>query len=275
VIRQALLALAFAAAGATPAAAGFLESVPGQVVDLPTRAGVTDRYVAFAPDQAPVAAALLFTGGEGVLTIKDHVGPTWGQTGNFLVRIRENLRRRGIYVAVIDVPSDHSYGYGLYRTSAGHAEDVAAVIADLRKRTPGVPLWLIGTSMGTISAANAASRLHGGSGPDGIVLTSVVTRIDLNPKGSFHSAIYDVDLSAVHVPTLVTFHRSDNCDAVSTVDGSRILAKLENAPRKDLMLFEGGDPPQSKPCEALAAHGYYGIEAKVADAIADWMLAGH
>lgn len=275
-IGRAALALAIVAlCGAAPAQAGFLESVPGQVVDLPTRSGVTVRYAAFVPDQAPAAIAILFVGGQGVLNIPSEVGPTWGRTGNFLVRIRENLRRRGIYVAVIDVPSDHSGGYGSYRTTAGHAEDAAAVIADVRRRAPGVPVWVIGTSMGTISAANAAARLQGSRGPDGLVLTSTVSRTNPNPRASARFDVFDVDLSAVHVSTLVAYHRADSCDVVSPGDGSRILSRLENAPRKELIFFDGGDPPASTACEALAAHGYYGIEGKVADAIADWILARH
>lgn len=271
-IGRAALAFAVAVAVASPCSAGFLPSVPGQVVVLPTRSDVTDRYVVFAPDQAPAAAAVLFIGGEGVLTIKGEVGPTWGQTGNFLVRIRENLRRHGIYVVVIDVPSDHSGGYGSYRTTAGHAEDVATVIADVRRHVPGVPVWLIGTSMGTISAANGASRLQGARGADGLVLTSAVSRTNPNPKASQRINVFDVDFSAIRVPTLIVYHRSDSCDVVSPGDGPRMISKLENAPRKELMFFDGGDPPASTACEALAAHGYYGIEDKVADAIADWIL---
>jgi alpha-beta hydrolase superfamily lysophospholipase len=51
---------------------------------------------------------------------------------------------------------------------------VRALIAALREDAP-VPVWLVGTSMGTVSAANAAARLMTG-GPDGLVLTSTVTR---------------------------------------------------------------------------------------------------
>jgi hypothetical protein len=51
-----------------------------------------------------------------------------------------------------------------------------------------------------------------------------------------------------------------------------MISRLENAPRKEVLMFDGGDPPLAGPCEALAAHGYYGIEDKVAGAIADWML---
>ncbi|MBV8535713.1 MAG: alpha/beta hydrolase [Alphaproteobacteria bacterium] len=273
-IGRAALALALAAlCSATPAAAGFLESVPGQVVDLPTRPGVTVRYAAFVPDQAPAAIAIIFVGGGGVLNIPAEVGPTWGRTGNFLVRIRENLRRRGVYVAVLDAPSDHKFELGSFRLSQGHADDAAAVIADLRRRAPGVPVWVIGTSMGSISAANVAERLQGTRGPDGLVLTSSVSRVNPNPRASSHIGVFDVDLSEIRVPTLIAYHRGDSCEAVSQGDGPRMVGKLEKSPRKEVLLFDGGDPPASTPCEALAQHGYYGIEGQVADAIADWILA--
>ena len=275
-ISRAPLALLVVAAlsVAPPAWAGFLDSAPGQVVDVPTRSGVTVRYAAFAPDRAPAAIAVLLVGGQGVLNIPSEVGPTWGRTGNFLVRIRENLRRRGFYVAIPDAPSDHRHGLGNYRTTEGHADDIAAVIADVRKRAPNVPVWLIGTSMGTISAADGASRLQGARGPDGLVLTSAVSRTSPNPKANISINVFDVDFSAIRVPTLITYHRNDSCEVVSPGDGPRMISKLEHAPRKELMFFDGGDPPASTPCEALAAHGYYGIEGKVADAIADWILAG-
>ena len=268
--------LAFAALlllAAAPAVAGFLASAPGQAVDLPTRPGVTVRYAAFMPDDPPRAIAILFVGGGGVLRLPARVEANWGERGNFLVRIRENLRRRGLYVAIVDAPSDHARGLGRFRTGEDHAEDIAAVIADVRRRAPGVPVWLIGTSMGTISAADGAARLHGARGPDGIVLTSAISRVPFGIKQP-PPTVLDVDLSEIRVPTLVVYHRADACDFVSPADAPRLLGKLASAPRKDAIFFAGGDPPRSTACEALAAHGYFGIESKVADAVADWMLAG-
>jgi len=54
-------------------------------------------------------------------------------------------------------------GIGLwnFRTSAAHAEDTKYVIAELRKMFD-IPVWLIGTSMGTVSAANAAGEIGEG-----------------------------------------------------------------------------------------------------------------
>ena len=42
---------------------------------------------------------------------------------------------------------------------AVRAADMAAVVAELKKRFDNVPVYLVGTSRGTISAANVAARL--------------------------------------------------------------------------------------------------------------------
>src|SRR5262249_56113503 len=75
----------------------------------------------------------------------------------------------GLLGAMRDTPSDRT---SLARVSSDHARDVGALIAALRAAAP-VPVWLVGTSMGTISAVSVASQLDTG-GPDGIVLTSTV-----------------------------------------------------------------------------------------------------
>jgi hypothetical protein len=270
--------LAFAAAflwlGIGSLAAEFVPSPPGIVVDLPTRPGVTLRYAAFAPDKAARATVILFVGGHGALNIPEHPGPNWQNPGNFLSRSREFFRRRDLYVAIVDAPSDRRDGMiNNFRITSNHAADLAAVIADLRQRVPGVPIWLIGTSRGSISAANVAARLHGVEGADGVVLTSSVTRAATGNLSPSRDATFDTDLSSIQIPALVVSHRGDACQFSSPADASVLLRKLSNAPRKEVLMFEGGDPPRSDACEAYAAHGYLGIEAQVVDAIADWILA--
>ncbi len=73
----------------------------------------------------------------------------------------------------MEVPSDHKtgYGYGAFRASQEHAQDIAGVIVALR-REASVPVWVVGTSMGTISAANVAARL-GEGGPDDEVVKAI------------------------------------------------------------------------------------------------------
>ena len=52
--------------------------------------------------------------------------------------------------------------------------DIAAVVSDLARRFPGVPLFLIGTSRGTISAGRWAHDF--GQRVAGVVLTATMFR---------------------------------------------------------------------------------------------------
>jgi dienelactone hydrolase len=264
------LALLAGCAVARPAAA------QSQVVDLYPRSGVTLRYLALPPAGTPKAAVILFTGNQGVANIPDKPGPNWAQNGAFVVRAREYFRQHGLYAAVIDAPSDYKpNGLGGARLSAEHADDIAAVIADLRKRSPGVPVWLVGTSRGTVSAANAAARLQPPRAADGLVLTSAVTRAGggRQPRPGTIETVFDADLSAIRVPTLVVTHHGDTCAVTPPNDAASIVKRLSNAPVTKIISMDGGDPPRTDPCEALSAHGFLGREAETVKAIADWILA--
>jgi pimeloyl-ACP methyl ester carboxylesterase len=194
-------------------------------------------------------------------------GGRLGLAGNFLVRNRGRFAGHGLLVAVIDTPSDRPDGLDGFRTSAAHADDVRAVVAALR-REAAVPVWLVGTSMGTVSAASVAARL-GTAGADGLVLSSTVTRQGRERPES----VADVRLKEVRVPTLVVHHRDDLCRSTPYADMPALMRDLGQAPRRELLTFQGGDPPQSGPCEARAAHGFLGLDAEVVAAIAGWIKA--
>ena len=51
---------------------------------------------------------------------------------------------------------------------------------------------------------------------------------------------------------------------VITVAATTAAAALSAAPKRERLTFTGGDAPQSDPCEPLAPHGYFGIDATVA-----------
>jgi pimeloyl-ACP methyl ester carboxylesterase len=247
------------------------------VVDLTTRPGVTQRYLAMAPASAPKAAVLLFPGGQGVANVPDDPDPAWAQRGNFLVRARELFRDHGLFVGVIDAPSDHKgeAGLGAFRLSAAHAEDVAAVIEDVRRRSGSVPVWLVGTSRGTISAVNAAVRLKPPRAADGLVLTSTLTgrAPGKNPRPGVAETVYDADVSAIRLPSLLVYHRADACSRTAPGDVPGLQRKLAGAPRVETIAIEGGTPPISDGCGPLDAHGFLGREAEAVKAIADWILA--
>ncbi len=81
-------------------------------------------------------------------------------------------------------------------------------------------------------------------------------------------AVTHLELGAIRVPTLVVVHELDECEHTPASGGHEILSGLARAPKKELKVVRGGERPRGKPCEALAAHGFLGVETEVVDAIA-------
>jgi dienelactone hydrolase len=243
-----------------------IAQVSEKVVDIPTRPGVTQRVLYLMPEN-PKAAVILFPGGHGGLQISQNGSLRWGKE-NFLVRTRQEFADRGLAVVVIDAPSDRQNPpfLGGFRQKAEHVEDVKAVIAWLKKQH-NVPVWLVGTSRGTQSAAFIAVQLGvKDGGPDGLVLTSTILSDD---KGR---PVPEMPLERVAVPVLVVHHEQDGCKHCSYKDIPQLMKKLDGAPRKELISIKGGED-RGDPCEAFAYHGFNGIEREVVAKVAEWIVA--
>lgn len=237
-----------------------------QVADIPSRPGVTQRILVIKPEK-PKAAVILFAGGDGGLTLEAD-GRIPKLSGNFLVRSRQLFADQGLTTVVIDAPSDkQSYPFlSGYRQTNDHVADVKAVIAWLRQQEK-IPVWLIGTSRGTQSAAHVATRLPlADGGPDGIVLTASVVN---DPRSR---AVPEMALDRIRIPVLVAHHRQDSCRVCLYSDVPRLMERLTTPPRKELITFDGGIST-GDPCEARAYHGFNGIESEVVQRIATWIIA--
>ena len=232
------------------------------LVQLQTRDGVTQPY--FLRDSGvanPAYALILFPGGDGVVGYREHsrgrVVPA--HKGNFLVRSVNLFAGDGFVAAVMDVPSDHASGMSdEFRASAEHAQDIAAVAADLRKRFPGAKVILVGTSRGTVSAAYAGRAL--GAHVDGVVLTSSTFRATRNSPGLNGFAFRDIA-----APLLFVHHEHDDCTTCCSYAETRWTGDFP------LVTVKGGDAGSGNPCEAQSHHGYLGQEPQVVTAIKAWI----
>ncbi len=240
------------------------------LVSVKTPRGVTQKFILIKPEK-PAAAVILFAGGRGNLRLKDAQSMAWGR-GNFLVRTRDKFAAHNLMVAVADAPSDRQQGMNAeFRMGAGHAADIGAMAAYLKKQAD-VPVWLVGTSMGTFSAAAGAIAAKG---IDGLVLTSSITRS--SPKWriakSFPDGVASMRLQQVKVPTLVVSHAKDACEHTPAADAKKLRGRLTSAKLVEVVVLDGGDPPRSVPCEAFSQHGFLGIEGKAVDTVAKFILA--
>jgi hypothetical protein len=260
-LRAALAAALLIGVSATPSSS----DVSQRVVDVPTRPGVTQRFVLMTSPQ-PKATVVLFAGGHGGLQITDDGQFRWG-AGNFLVRSRQLFADQKLAVAIVDAPSDRQSNPFLsgFRQTREHAADIKVVIAWLREHVQ-VPVWLIGTSRGTQSVAFLATQLTGRDGPDGIVLTSTILT---DNRGR---AVPAMDLDKLRIPVLVVHHEQDGCSLCLFRDMPPLMHKLDAIPRKELITFKDGQS-RGDPCEAFAYHGYNGIEREVVAQIAGWIVS--
>jgi pimeloyl-ACP methyl ester carboxylesterase len=258
------LALLSASVSATPAAA-----LDASLVRLDTARGVKQAFILVKPDKPPTAAVILFAGGHGALGLKSASTMTWG-AGNFLVRTREQFASLGFLVAVVDAPTDRQDGMnGEFRMGAAHAKDIAVVVKHL-KAVANVPVWVVGTSMGTFSAAGAAIN---GSGADGLVLTASITRAkpDWKIAGSHPDGVASMPLERFKGPALILSHQKDACDITPAGDSPKLQKRLAQARKVEIRLLTGGRPPESDPCQARSEHGFYGIEDQAVGAIAQFI----
>lgn len=230
------------------------------IIILSTRAGITQPYLISAPASGKASAvAILFPGGAGKVDLEYESARAVLDRGNFLVRSRRLFAAGDIAAVVMDAPSDRPSGMDDYfRLGEAHGEDIGKVVADMRKRFPGTPVFLVGTSRGTVSAAAAGARL--GKAIDGVVLTA--TLFDANRA---QPGLSGFDFAKIASPLLFVHHADDGCVTTPYSSAKRLAGSYP------LITVSGGPPPRSKPCEAMSQHGFLGREAETVDAISRWM----
>jgi len=242
----------------------------GEVVSLQTHDGTTTRYALVIP-QGAKAALVLLAGGGGHLDLDDQGCPR-KLKGNSLVRAQALFHAEGFATALVDAPGDYAGedGLGGFRARPAHAEDLGKVMADVRARVNG-PVWLVGTSRGTISAANAASRL---GSVDGVVLTSPVTVGTARGRKAWTAqTVHDNRIEDIRAPLLVVSHARDGC-LRSPPAGAQGIAERYKGTRAQVIVVDGGSAGRGDACEGRSPHGFNGMEAEMAAGIARFARGG-
>lgn len=232
----------------------------GGLFRVPTRDGITTTVFWESAPNATATVLLFPGGGGGFGRVED------GKPGsqNFLVRSEAHFIAQGFNVAIFGRPSDSQELDYADRIAEPHLTDIARVLTFVRDKA-AVPVWLVGTSRGTVSATAAAIRL--GDQIAGLVLSSSVVS---NKKPG---AVPTQNLAAITVPVLVLHHSKDACPICDPRGVPAILNGLTHAPVKKLIMVSGGENPTGNVCEALHWHGYVGMEQEAVAQIADWIRA--
>jgi len=242
-------------------AAYAADRVPAGVLQVETRPGVrVPVFAAWRPDA--VATVVLYSGGRGGYGSLGEDG--WPAGKNFLIRTGKMWAAHPFNVVMVGRPSDGiDLADGAVRIGDEHAGDNVAIFKAIKLRSP-LPIWAIGTSMGTISAAAAAIRDREGL-LAGVVLTSSVTGYRVQ------GAVPRQKLAEIRVPTLVVHHARDACKLCAPHEAKNIAEELTGAPVSKTVLVTAGSGESGDPCEPMHFHGYIGAEQDVVDMIAAWI----
>jgi hypothetical protein len=205
-----------------------------------------------------IATLILLPGGDAGTGKIVEGKPT---SGNFVSRTRGEFFASNFNVIVVYRATDlSSLDYG-YRVK-DHVSEIAKVVA-YAKQQFGKPVWLVGTSRGTVSGTAAAIAL-GENDVQGLVITSSVT-------SKKTGAIATQNIGNLKIPMLVVHHKNDACKICVPYEASRITADLKSSPIKKFVMIEGGSDPEGDPCEAKHWHGFINYEKETVKIITDWI----
>jgi hypothetical protein len=183
---------------------------------------------------APIAAVILMPGGDGSINAGPN-GEINSLRENQLVRTRNAYLAQGDAVLVVDADVDLSQAVQFMRQFR-------------------VPITVIATSRGTIRAAVGISH---GAKPNALVLTSGFLSNQSGGVPNVSSILGDPDALP---PTLVIHHRSDGCKFTQPAGVDPFIQW--SAGRARAAWLSGG-VSVGKPCQALAYHGFNGLDDQV------------
>jgi pimeloyl-ACP methyl ester carboxylesterase len=220
--------------------------------------GGTQR-VLYARPASPKGTIIMLPGGAGDLGVEDDGGISHGN--NFVVRTRALWLDRGYALVIPDALNGQNMR-GL-RSSPEYAQAVASLVSFAHAQAPG-PVFLLGTSQGSIAAMNGAAHLSD-STLSGVVLTESVTR-----ESKSGETVFDASPEHVTVPALIVANRDSACRVAPAEDAPRIAAAMPRAPEVKILYVQGG-VTRSRACGSLSPHGYLGIERAVVERIVAWL----
>ncbi len=237
--------------------AGTLSLAAPALVVVPTRDGQNIAYW-WMPREGATATVILLSGGSGGIGYKD----AQPRSNNFLIRSRALFEEQGLNVVLMGNPSDMREMDDAWRTSESHRTDVLNVMTDIRRQTLA-PIWLVGTSRGTVSAVALALALQDQLA--GVVLTSAVTSYSVT------ASVPRQAIDQLRLPVLIYHHRQDACRITQAHETHAIFQALRQASVKKLMVVDGGGDPVGDPCQARHWHGFIGMEERAVKDISDWI----
>lgn len=186
-------------------------------------------------------------------------------SGNFLIRSRRHLADESIAILTIDCQSDSGdVCKSSYQASKERQLHIQKLIDEVKKRYPSIQeVWLIGTSMGTISSSFMPT--YDPKAYAGAIHTAAITEPDA--RNSYRELI-NFDYKKSGIPQFFIHHKDDPC-YLTTWSGAKSITDQYGIP---LITVFGGSNFQGNPCNAFTEHGFRGKELEVMQTIREIIL---
>lgn len=207
-------------------------------------------------------AIVLMPGSPGIMKLQS--AGSFGMKGNFLIRSRRFWLDRETVVLSVDAPSDEWGSFTTrFRAGARYAEDIRGLVQEIEKAFGKLPLVLVGTSEGSVSAYYAARAL----GPDNV---KVIFSSSLFDTTSHSHGLASVDFDDFRTPMLWVHHADDPCRWTAYWQAKRHAEKT----RSPLITVKSSNAGRGNPCEAFSQHGFVGVEQETVRAMKQWVVDG-
>jgi hypothetical protein len=238
-----------------------LSAQSGTVHDVSFSGGGKIR-VLFATVQSPRGVIVMLPGGAGDIGIE--TDGNLAHAKNFVVRSQDLWLAHRYAVLIPDAIGGQNMR-GL-RSSPEFAQAVQDLVHFAHAQASGAPIFLLGTSQGSIAAMNGAAHISRRE-LAGVVLTESVSR-----QSKSGETVFDASPNRVTVPALIVANRTSACRVAPAEDAPKIAAAMTNAHEVKVLYVEGG-VTRSRDCGSLSPHGYLGIENTVVGQIVTWLDA--
>ena len=224
-----------------------------EVVDIPSAHGIHTRTL-IAPTQSAKATVLLFIGGGGLLRIEED-----GRTNHIHTFVRSFGMWRDYQVQAVLIDSPFDLGnarVGHRRGSKEHLDRVSEVIRYYHSKS-NHPIWIFGHSMGTSTVA--------------AFLSSGVPEVSLL-KGYVVAGTHRGESipTSIKMPALGIHHKREACPSTPIWASEDIIKSRTSDTPRAMVLLDGGNDEGDR-CQALAYHGFNGIERELIKTAAEFI----
>ncbi len=224
----------------------------GEIKVMPTRPGVKQRVLIVHPFGKTKGYVVLFKGGPGTNPFTE-LSDGFKLSGNFLTRSAALFALQGFIAVLVEPPSDQSAGFdNIFRESRKHLKDIQVLVSHLAEQGDS-PIFLIGTSRGTLSVAYLAEELKSNH-VKGIVLTS---------------SMNNISLEKTDYPVFFVHHQDDPC-FMTSYSNALLSYERVSSPKQFFVTVRGGKPSRGRDCGAYSEQGFIGQESEVVKVITDW-----